>query len=902
MLITKSDKPEVMRVILKDGQTFKVRPITPDDRGKLKDLFYRLSPQTRYFRFGYAKDHISDQELSHFTEVAPPAMYAYVGLTGEGEDEKIRAIGRWFLTAEKRTAEIAFVVEDNVQARGIGTALLEILAETAFTYRINRFVAQVLRENTRMLRVFEESGFIMTKRVHEDDYELTFDLDQQEEFSKRQAFREHIARSAGMRRMLYPKSIAVIGASRDPESVGGKVFRNLLYNNFGGTIFPVNPRAAAINGVMCYPSVTDIPGDVDLAVIVVPAKRVLDVVEECGKKSAWGVVIISAGFGESGPEGKERQRLLREKVLSYGMRCIGPNCLGILNTDPEVNLNATFAPMTPPRGNLSIGSHSGALGLALLDYAKINNLGTAHFVSLGNRIDISSNDLLEFWEDDTNTRVILLYLESFGNVRKFSRIARRVSRKKPIIAVKSGRSDVGGRAASSHTGALVASDVAVDALFRQAGVIRVNTIEEMFNVAKLLAHQPLPQGPRVAILTNAGGPGVLAADAAVGWGLSVPTLSEETQRKLSAILPEEAALENPVDMIASAPGEQFEKSLRVLLEDPDVDAVLVINIPIRQPEEIAAGIKKAMVEYEGEKPVLACFMMSEASGVNLRYDSDAFVPVYMFPEEAVQALALAWPYSLHRHCEEGLIVVFPDIDDERARKYLYTSGALQKEGGWLAPDVAIGLLKEYGIPTVDTKAAFGPEEAAEAAREIGFPVVMKLRSTSITHKTDVGGVVLNLKNEEEVKRAFLEMEARLKSSGHSSGMEGVILQPMLKGGQEVIIGMSQYPVFGPLLMVGIGGVQVELIKDVAFSLHPLTDRDPDYMLGQLKGLPLLKGWRGSNPKDIASLKEVLLRFSTLIDDFTEIAEMEINPLMVFDSGKGSAVVDARILFKTQTNK
>lgn len=902
MLITKSDKPEVMRVILKDGQTFKVRPITPDDRGKLKDLFYRLSPQTRYFRFGYAKDHISDQELSHFTEVDPPAMYAYAGLTGEGEDEKIRAIGRWFLTAEKRTAEIAFVVEDNVQARGIGTALLEILAETAFTYRINKFIAQVLRENTRMLRVFEESGFIMTKRVQEGDYELTFDLDQQEEFSKRQAFREHIARSAGMRRMLYPKSIAVIGASRDPESVGGKVFRNLLYNNFGGTIFPVNPRAAAINGVMCYPSVTGIPGDVDLAVIVVPAKRVLDVVEECGKKGAWGVVIISAGFGESGPEGKERQRLLREKVLSFGMRCVGPNCLGILNTDPEVNLNATFAPMTPPRGTLSIGSHSGALGLALLDYAKSNNLGIAHFVSLGNRIDISSNDLLEFWEDDANTRVILLYLESFGNVRKFSRIARRVSRKKPIIAVKSGRSDVGGRAASSHTGALVVSDVAVDALFRQAGVIRVNTIEEMFNVAKLLAHQPLPQGPRVAILTNAGGPGVLAADAAVGWGLSVPTLSEETRRKLSAILPEEAALANPVDMIASAPGEQFEKSLRVLLEDPDVDAVIVINIPIRQPEEIAAGIKKAMVEYKGEKPVLACFMMSKASGVDLRYESDALVPVYMFPEDAVQALALAWPYSLHRHCEEGQIVVFPDIDEERARKYLYTSGALQKEGGWLAPDVAIGLLKEYGIPTVDTKAAFGPEEAAEAAREIGFPVAMKLRSTSITHKTDVGGVVLNLKNEEEVKRAFLGMEARLKSSGHSSGMEGVILQPMLKGGQEVIIGMSQYPVFGTLLMVGIGGVQVELIKDVAFSLHPLTDRDPDYMLGQLKGLPLLKGWRGSNPKDIASLKEVLLRFSTLIDDFTEIAEMEINPLMVFDSGKGSAVVDARILFKTQTNK
>ncbi len=902
MLITKSDKPEVTRVILKGGQTFKVRPIKPDDKGKLRTLFYRLSPQTRYLRFGYAKDHISDKELAYFTEMEPPDSYAYVGLTGEGEEEKIRAVGRWFLTSQERTAEIAFVVDDIVQARGIGTALLEKLAETALSYRINKFVASVLHENTRMLRVFEESGFAITKKIHEDTYELTFDLEQQEEFSKRQALREHIARSAGMRRMLYPKSIAVIGASRDPESVGGKVFRNLLYGNFGGTIFPVNPKAAAIHGVMCYPSVMDIPGDVDLAVIVVPATEVLKLVEECGKKSVWGVVIISAGFGESGPEGKERQRLLREKILSFGMRCIGPNCLGILNTDPEVNLNATFAPIAPPRGNLSISSHSGALGLALLDYVKSNNLGIAHFASLGNRVDISSNDLLEFWEDDGNTKVILLYLESFGNPRKFSRIARRVSRKKPIIAVKSGRSDVGGRAASSHTGALAASDVAVEALFRQAGVIRVNTIEEMFNISKLLAHQPLPQGPKVAILTNAGGPGVLAADAAIGWGLDVPPLSEETQGKLSTILPREAVLTNPVDMIASASGEQFEKSLRILLEDRDVDSVIIINIPIRKPEEIAAGIKKALNEYKGEKPVLSCFMMSEASGVDLRYDGDAFIPVYMFPEDAVEALALAWPYCLRRHREEGQIVIFPDIDEERARKYLVASGALQGQGGWLAPDVAIGLLREYGIPTPETRTAFGPEEAAKAAREIGFPVAMKLRSTSITHKTDVGGVVLDLKDEEEVKRAFLELETRLKSSGHGSEMQGIILQPMLKGGQEIIIGMSQDSVFGPLLMVGLGGLQVELIKDVAFSLHPLTDRDPDYMLEQLKGLPLLNGWRGNEPKDIASLKEVLLRFSALIDDFTEIAEIEINPLMVFDRGKGSAVADARILVRTQKDK
>jgi acetyl coenzyme A synthetase (ADP forming)-like protein len=897
MAVQLADKPEVIRIILKDGHTFKVRPITRDDKDKLRSLFYRLSPRTRYLRFGHMKEHISDQELDYYTGIQPPESYAYLGLTGEGEEELIRAVGRWFLTADRGTAEIAFVVEDNVQARGIGTALLEKLAETALKFRIKKLVAHVLPENTRMLRVFEESGFAMTRKMHEGFIEITFDLEHQEEFSKRQALREHISRSLGMRRMMYPKTIAVVGASRDPESVGGKVFRNLLYNDFGGAVFPVNPKAHAVNGVMSYPSVSEIPGDVDLAVIVVPAARVLDVVDECGKKGVWSVVIISAGFGESGPEGKERQRQLREKVLSYGMRCVGPNCLGIMNTDPTVKLNATFANTWPPRGNLSIGSHSGALGLSLLDYVKSNNLGIAHFASIGNRMDVSSNDLLEFWEDDENTSVILLYLETFGNTRRFSRIARRISRKKPIVAVKAGRSDVGGRAASSHTGALAASDTAVDALFKQAGVIRVNTIEEMFNVSKFLAAQPLLQGPNIGILTNAGGPGVLAADAAIGWGLSVPALSAETQKKLSSFLPPEAALANPVDIIASATGAQFEQSLEVMLDDPGVDAVLVVNIPLRDPEEIASAIRRVMAGYKGKKPVLACFMMSGAAAVDLHYDGGAMLPVYMFPEDAVQSLALAWPYARYRQRGEGRLLEFPDIDEEAARRYLRSHGALAKEARWLAPETAAGLLQKYGIPVAETRPAFSPEEAAQTAREVGFPAAMKLRSTSLTHKTDVGGIALNLQNEQEVMIEFSAMRDRLAAAGRESAMEGVILQPMMKGGQEVIVGMSQDPVFGPLLMVGIGGVQVELIKDVAFSLHPLMDKDPDYMLSQLKGLPLLTGWRGSPPKDLAALREVLLRFSALVNDFAEIAEMEINPLMVFDEGRGCAVVDARILLR-----
>lgn len=897
MFLEKNRDSSLIRVILRDGKSLKVRPISPDDREKLRDFFYRLSPQTCYFRFGYMKTHITDKELSYFTDVNPPDMFAYVAIMGEGKDERIVAVARWFLIPAGRAAEIAFVVEDDIQVRGIGTALLERLAETALKYKIKRFVARVLPENTRMLEVFEESGFLIKKRINEGAYELIFDLEEQEEYSKRQAYREHIARSAGVRRILYPKSIAVIGASRNAESVGGKVFRNLLQGGFSGTIFPVNPSAPSIGGVLCYSSVSDIPADVDLAVVVVPAASVLEVIDQCAKKGVPGTVIISSGFGETGLAGKERQRLLREKILAYGMRCIGPNCLGVMNTDPQVGLNATFSPIVPPRGNLSIGSHSGALGLALLDYASSNNLGVAHFASIGNRIDISSNDLLEFWEDDENTKVMLLYLETFGNPRKFSRIARHVSRKKPIIAVKSGRSEVGGRAASSHTGALAASDVAVDALFRQAGVIRVDTIEEMFNVAKGLAHQPLPGGPKVAILTNAGGPGVLAADAAIGWGLTVPALSAETQKKLAAFLPEEAALTNPVDMIASAQGSHYGKALKALLEDPDINAVIIINIPIVSPNEVAVNIRETMSGYEGQKTVLACFMMSEAQHVDLHYAHNKLVPIYTFPEAAVQALSYAYHYSQYRGREEGHVPVFSDIDEDRARKYLESTGVSTAEGGLLPPDASIGLLREYGIPVADTRVAYTAEEASKMARDIGFPVVMKVRSRRISHKTDVGGIALELQNDDDVKHAFNAMKARFDAGISGTETEGFVLQPMLKGGQEVIIGMSQDPVFGPLVMVGMGGVHVELIKDVAFSLHPLTDTDPDNLLRQLKSLPLLTGWRGSPAKDIEALKEVLLRFSALVEDFDDIEEIEINPLMVFNRGNGCTVADARVSFK-----
>ncbi len=900
MINMANHNPEIVDVVLRTGQRLRVRPIRPDDRSRIEGLFYRLSEWTRYLRFGYTKKQITDAELGYYTEMDPPRKYAYVATMGEGEQERIVAVGRWFLMAGGKTAEVAFVVEDNIQVRGIGTALLEQLAASAAHYKINRFVARVIPENSRMIEVFEESGFKFQKVFDEGTYEYSIDLREQAEFSKRQAYREHIARSAGVKKLLYPRTVAVIGASRNPRNVGGAIFRNFLRSSFKGTVFPVNPNAASIDGVLSYPSVLDVPGDIDLAVIVVPSPMVLDVVEECGKRGIWGLVIISAGFGEAGGEGRQREKKLLEKVLSYGMRVIGPNCLGILNCHPDVSLNATFSPNMPPCGRISIGSQSGALGLALLDYAKSMSLGISSFVSIGNRMDISSNDLLEFWEDDENTDIIALYMESFGNPRKFSRIARRVSRKKPVVAVKGGKSEVGARAATSHTGALAAAEVAVEAMFRQAGVIRVDKIEEMFNITKLLSNQPLPRGPNVGILTNAGGPGVLAADACEDWGLKVPALSAPTLERLREFLPEAASLGNPVDMIASAPAESFKRSMEAMLDDPAIDALVVIYIPplVTRPEEVAKSVRDAMNGYQGQKPVIACFMtMGEM--VNLELASGRYVPSYIFPEDAIEALARAYHYSRFLSTEEGRAPKFPDIKDEDAGRLI--SGAAKRleasgaTSGWLMPEEGSALLGHYGIPAARMEVALTAEEAARKAAEAGFPVVLKLRSSTVIHKTDVNGVALDLRSEEEVRQNFNAMKEKL-----GDRMEGAVLQPMLYGGQEVILGMTFDPTFGPLVMVGLGGIQVELMKDVSFSLHPLTGLDPEKMLAGLKSLPLLKGWRGRPPRDMKALVEVILRFSVLIEDFPEIRQMEINPLLVFDEGKGVSAVDSRIYIESLT--
>jgi len=883
---------ESIEVILRNGQSLKLRPIRPGDKARLKDFFYELSPRTRYLRFQYAKEHITDDELRHFTEVTPPERYAYVAATGEGEKERIVAVARWDCLPDKKTAEVAFTVLDNIQLHGIGTILLEELSRAALKEGITVFMAQVLDENTKMLEVFDESGFRLNKGFLEGVWNIAIDLKDQEEYSKRQSIREHIARSEGVRKLFNPRRVAVIGASRSPESVGGALFRNMLKDGFMGVVVPVNPKTDSIAGVLCYKSVLDVPVDIDLAVVVVPAEGVLAVVDECAKKGIGTLVIISAGFGEAGPEGVALERKLREKILSYGMRVVGPNCLGVLNNSAEVRMNATFSPVSAPAGNLSIGTQSGALGLALIDHARSIELGISKFVSYGNRIDIATEDLLEFWEDDPATGVIVLYQESFGSPRNFGRIARRIAHKKPIIAVKAGRSTVGAKAASSHTGALAASDVAVDALFRHAGVLRVTTIEEMFNACQVLTSQPLPKGPRVAILTNAGGPGVLAADACEGFGLKVSPLSDETQTKLRSFLPKAASVANPVDMIATARPEAFKECLKILLEAPETDSVIVIYIPplVTKPEEVAAAVNEVLSEYDGDKPVVTCFMMSESAMSGIRKNSK--MRPFVFPEDAVQALYLAYTYARYRERPEGAQVKFPGLDSEKTRKEFFPEGEPVKRG-WMMPETALALLAAYGIRVAETLVAMSADEAARMAGKAGYPAVMKVRSRTIVHKTDIGGIAVGLRDAAEVRAAFEAIRGRVEAARRGD-MDGVIIQPMIRGGQEMIVGMSLDALFGPLVMTGLGGVEVELLKDVAFAIHPLNDIEPERMLSQLKSLPLLKGYRGRPERDIGALKETLLRFSALIEDFPEIETIEINPLMVMEDGKGCVAVDARV--------
>jgi acetyl coenzyme A synthetase (ADP forming)-like protein len=699
--------------------------------------------------------------------------------------------------------------------------------------------------------------------------------------------------ATGLDAVFRPRSVAVIGASRRRGTLSGEIFHNLLSHGFNGAVYPVNPGAEVIQSVRAYARLGDIPDPVDLAVIVVPAAEVPAAVDDCVAKQVGAVLVITAGFAEVGDAGRAVQEQLVEKLRRAGIRMVGPNCLGIINTDPAVQLNATFAPTWPPAGSVAFSSQSGALGQAILDYARERRVGIRQFVSVGNKADVSGNDLLEYWEKDPETRVILLYLESFGNPRRFMEIASRVARQKPIAMVKSGRTEAGARAASSHTGSLAGLDVAVDALLGQAGVLRVDTISELFDVAMLLGGQPVPAGARVAILTNAGGPGIMATDACESRGLRVVPLQAETEAALREFLPREASVRNPVDMIASASAVSYERALRLLLADPGVDSVIVLFVPpiITDALDVANAICRASRDA-ANKPILSCFLGTHGRPDGLSALREAQLPSYAFPEAAAIALAHAVRYGRWLRREPGQVATPSGIDRPRAAAALASS---RGDGDrWLTPDAVREVLLAYGLRLPASEVVTTVEDAARAAERIGFPVALKLVSATITHKSDVGGVVLGLEDAEAVRAAFDDLHTRLAHAGLGDAIDGVLVQQMVPSGVETFVGITTDPAFGPLVGFGIGGVEIEVWRDVVFRVAPVNAIDAREMVDQIRGIALIRGFRGALPRDRVALEDAILRVSELIRDFPEVRELDVNPLLALPEGHGALVLDARI--------
>ena len=736
--------------LLRDGSSVHIRAIRPDDKQRLLALFERLSSRSVYFRFFQTKQRLSDEELRYFTELDFTRDVALVATLREGQEEHIIGVGRYFRMHEHGQptahAEVAFTVADAHQGRGVGTLLLEHLAAMARMQGIDTFEAYVLGENNRMLEVFEASGFTVQRALDTGVFHVSFPTAETPQVRAASTERERVAAAQSVRAFLNPRSVAVVGVSRRGDGVGAVLLANLQRAGFPGRLYPIHPHAAEINGLPAFPRVSAVGAPVDLALIAVPAAAVEEVVADCASAGVHGVVVISSGFAEASAAGREAEQRLRALVRASGMRLVGPNCMGLLNTDPEIALNATFTtPVLPPAGTIGMLSQSGALGLAMLDYVQTLHVGLSTFISVGNRADVSSNDLLAYWADDPRTSVIVLYLESFGNPRRFARMAPDVARRKPIIAVKSGRSAAGSRAAASHSAALATSDTAVEALFEQAGVIRANTLQELFDVAVLLSTQPMPRGPRVGVVTNAGGPGILLADMGETHGLVLPELTPETQAALRTVLPPQAGVANPVDMIAAATPAQYARTIELVGADATIDALVVIYIPplVTDPAEIASAIAHSVGTVPAHKPVLTVFMTSQGIPAALNMGPRGTLPTYMFPENAALALSAAVRYGRWRTRPLGTPLSLSPFAHSAVRAVIdrvlaHASGPL-----WLQPGDLATVLEAAGI-TLAAAEQTTPAEAVATAERLGYPLVAKIVSPDVLHKSDVGGVILGL--------------------------------------------------------------------------------------------------------------------------------------------------------------
>ncbi len=873
-----STSSEVRDVILRTGGTLRLRPPLGSDADAVLAFLGGLSEQSVYRRF-HGFPSLRRETVEPFLDPDWHERGALIGTMSDNDDgELVVALANYVRLRDPVRAEVAFAVADSLQGHGVGTRLLEQLALTAATQGISTFVADVMTDNRAMLGVFADAGFAVSRRLEGGTTEVRLEIVPTEVYRAAVDERDHVAVAASLAPFFAPKTVAVVGASTRRGSIGGELFRNILDGGFEGIAYPVNPKAASVAGVRAYPSIADVPDPVDLAVFCLPGESVLDEAEAALQRGTRALCVISAGFAETGADGVRRQEQLLARVRAHGARLIGPNCLGVFAAGGR--LNATFAPRSFPAGNIGFSSQSGALGLAVLERGATRGLGLSAFVSVGNKADVSSNDLLEFWEDDPQTELILLYLESFGNPRKFARLARRVARKKPILAMKGGRTSAGQRAAGSHTAALAGSTAAVDALFRQAGVIEADSLEELADAAVLLSSQPLPQGRRVALLTNAGGLGILCADACADAGLELPQLSTETRARLAELLPREASLANPVDMLGSAVASTYEAVLPHVLADPGIDAVIVLFVPpvVAGAEEVAEAALRGVAQApESGKPVLAAFISEEGiPRCLLRRGSG--IAAFEYPESAARALAHAVDRAEWLRRPAGGA---PELDgvDRAAAEALVASVLAAANDAWLDAAQVRELLGSYGIPLVPERVATTVDGALAAARDLGLPVVVK-SAVPGAHKTESGGVALDLDDEAEVRAAVERIGVP------------VLVQPMVGGGAELLAGVLQDATFGPLVAFGPGGVFAELIGQAQFRIAPLSLPDAEELVLGGKAGQLVRGFRGAPSADAGALVDLVLRLARLADEIPEVAELDLNPVLALP--RGCVAVDARV--------
>ena len=880
-------------VVLRDGRTCHVRPITPDDAERLVEFHSHLSAETIYFRFFAPYPELTDRDVARFTTVDHDDRVALIAT--EGGD--LIAVARYDRLNE-RDAEVAFVVRDDHQGRGLGAVLLEHLAAAAWERGLRRFVAEVLPNNRKMLMTFREAGYVVSQRMEDGVFHLTFDLEPTEQVLSVRAAREHRAEARSVERLLNPNGVAVIGASRTPGRIGHELLRHLRDYGPPGPLYAIHPEADSILDVPAYRHITDIPQPVDLAAVAVPADSVLGVVSECAAAGVGGLVVVSSGFADTATdEGRARQRDLVLTAREAGMRVVGPNCLGIINTDSRVALNASLSPMVPRRGRVGLFCQSGALGVTVLETVARRGLGLSSFVSAGNRADVSANDLLQYWEADQATSLILLYLESIGNPRKFTRITRRLSRIKPVVAVRSGRYSQA-LPLGHHVRRTSLPPAAVDAVFEQSGVVQVSSLSELFDVAAVLAYQPLPRGERVGVLGTSSALEILAADAVESARMTVaygqPSLAQ------------------------SATAGEIETALRGACEHPECDAVLFVHIPSIGADQAEVHAAITAVSVDSTKPLVAVMPAADGTGLipagmgllpvsgpDGRAEHGS-VPTFSNVEDVVRALALVRGYARWRDLESSEPPGFPDVDPERARAlvdgWLHeasgdATGTMQPElepgepepaaaGVDLAPEQVIELLDCYGIRVWPWVHVDSEDAAVAAAERLGYPVVLKTTAPWLAHRVDLGSVRMNLESERAVRTAYLSMVAQLDEMA----AKRLVVQSMAQPGVTCVLGAVDDPLFGPIVRFGVGGVASELLGDHSYRIPPLSMTEARRLVAAPKAAPLLRGYRGADPVDTEALCEIVARLGLLVDEIPAIASLDLNPIVV--SGSGATVLGA----------